>query len=122
MGAFKSRGESLPKSSIEHSLELELALDGEVLHGEVILPVVANVLVEGGILLLGDLLRVTHPQWLLLVHELPLVGDLLHLLLLLLWLVLILIDLLDLGLVIVALIVLILVLIVGNLLLGGLPH
>merc|ERR1719326_1195646 len=76
----------------EDSLELELTLDGEVLHREVIFPVVANVLVEGGVLLLGDLLRVAHPQWLLLVHELPLVGDLLHLLLLLLLLLLILIH------------------------------
>merc|ERR1712017_15859 len=68
----------------DHGLELELALNREVLDSEVILPVVANVLVEGGVLLLSDLLRVTHPERLLLVHELPLVGHLLHLLSLLL--------------------------------------
>merc|ERR1712144_84385 len=88
----------------EHSLELELALNREVLDGEVILPVVGDVLVEGGILLLGDLLGVAHPEGLLLVHELPLVGDLLDGLLLLLLL----------------LVLLVLLLIVGDLLLGGL--
>merc|ERR1719506_1165031 len=103
----------------DHGLELKLALDGEVLDGEVVLPVVADVLVEGGVLLLGDLVRVAHPEWLLLVHELPLVSDLLDGLLLLL-LLLVLIDLLNLWLVVIAILVLILILIVGDLLLGGL--
>merc|ERR1719235_528720 len=39
----------------EHALELELALDGEVLHREVVLPVVGERLVEGGVLVAGDL-------------------------------------------------------------------
>merc|ERR1719247_484274 len=103
----------------DHGLELKLALDGEVLDGEVVLPVVADVLVEGGVLLLGDLVWVAHPEWLLLVHELPLVGDFLDGLLLLL-LLLILIDLLNLWLVIIAVLILVLILIVGDLLLGGL--
>merc|ERR1719506_301282 len=79
----------------DHGLELELALNREVLDSEVILPVVANVLVEGGVLLLGDLLGVTHPERLLFVHKLPLVGHLLDLLSLLL-LLLVLVNLLDL--------------------------
>merc|ERR1712017_39494 len=106
----------------EESLELELALHGEVLDSEVVLPVVANVLVEGSVLLLGDLLWVAHPEWLLLVHELPLVGHLLDLLLWLLLLLLVLIHLLDLRLVAILIVVLILVLVVGDLLLGGLLH
>merc|ERR1711975_210481 len=64
--------------------ELELALHAEVLHGEVLLPVVGEGLVEGAVLLLGDLLGLARPDGLLLVHEVPLVGDLLDLLLLLL--------------------------------------
>merc|ERR1719313_2623191 len=106
----------------QKSLEFELALHREVLDGEVVLPVVANMLVEGSVLLLGDLLWVAHPEWLLLVHELPLVGHLLDLLLWLLLLLLILIDLLDLRLVAILIVVLILVLVVGDLLLSGLLH
>merc|ERR1719247_3681022 len=103
----------------DHGLELKLPLDGEMLDSEVILPVVADVFVEGSILFLGDLVWVAHPEWLLLVHELPLVGDFLDGLLLLL-LLLILIDLLNLWLVIIAVLILVLILIVGDLLLGGL--
>ena len=107
----------------EHGAELELALHGEVLDGEVILPVVGDVLVEGGVLLLGDVIRVPHPDGLLLVDKLPLVGDLLHLLLLLLLLLVLLIDLFDLGgVTLLVLLVLILVLIVTDLLLSGLLH
>merc|ERR1712144_35984 len=105
----------------EHSLELELALNREVLDGEVILPVVGDVLVEGGVLFFGDLLGVAHPEGLLLVHELPLVGDLLDGLLLLLLLLVLLVNLLNLGLLIlIAILILVLILIVGDLLLGGL--
>merc|ERR1712137_876545 len=99
------------------SLELQLALHREVLHGEVVFPVVGDVLVEGGILLLGDLLRVAHPERLLLVHELPFVGDLLHSLFLLL---LLLVVLIDLGLVVILVLILVFILIIGDLLLGGL--
>merc|ERR1719424_168229 len=83
----------------EKCLELELTLNGEVLHGEVVLPVVRQGLVESSVLLVGDLLGLAHPQWLVLVKLFPIVGDLLHLLGLLLLLLLGFVNLLDLGLV-----------------------
>ena len=72
----------------QDALELQLALHMEVLDGEVLLPVVGQALVEGRVLVLGDVLRVAHPNGLLLVDQRPLVADLLHLLLLLLLLLL----------------------------------
>merc|ERR1719298_47194 len=90
--------------------ELELALDAEVLHGQVLLPIVGERLVEGAVLLLGHLLRLARPDRLLLVHQVPLVGHLLHLLLLLLLLRVLLLDLLDLGLVALLLVLLLLLL------------
>mmetsp|Transcript_17764 Transcript_17764/g.57462 ORF Transcript_17764/g.57462 Transcript_17764/m.57462 type:complete len:716 (-) Transcript_17764:251-2398(-) len=101
----------------EHGLELELALHREVLDREVLLPIIGERLVEGGVLVLGDLVGVAHPDGLLLVHELPLVADLLDLLGLLL--LLLIGDLLDLALLVLALLGLLL-LVVGDLLLGGL--
>merc|ERR1719515_68600 len=80
----------------EHALERELALDGEVLHREVVLPVVGEGLVEGGVLVAGDLVGGAHPDGLLLVHQVPLVAHLLHGLLLLLLLLVLGADLLDL--------------------------
>merc|ERR1719162_1245486 len=78
-------------------------------------------LVECGILLLGDVVWVSHPDWLLLVHQLPLVGDFLHLLLLLLLLLILLIDLLDLrGITLLVIGPLVLLIVVADLLLGGL--
>ena len=69
-----------------------------MLDGEVLLPVIGQALVEGGVLLLGDLIRVTRPDRLRLVELLVLDLLLLDLLrLLLLGLVLVL-NLLDLGL------------------------
>merc|ERR1712216_806413 len=65
----------------EHRAELELALDGEVLHGGVVLPVVGERLVERRVLLLRHLVRLAHPDGLLAVEVVPLVGDLLDLLL-----------------------------------------
>ena len=67
-----------------------------MLDSEVLLPVVSQALVEGGVLLLGDLLRVTRPDGLRLVELLIL--DLLLLDLLCLLGLLLVIDLLDLGL------------------------
>merc|ERR1719261_970370 len=102
--------------------ELELALDRKVLDREVLLPVVGERLVEGAVLLLGHLLGLARPDGLLLVHEVPLVRDLLDLLLLLLLLGLLLVDLLNLGLVAVVLllVVLLLVVVVIHLLVDGL--
>ena len=104
----------------EDGAELELTLDGEVLDGSVLLPVVGEGLVEGSVLVLGDVVGLAHPDGLHGVEVLPLVADLLDLLGLLLLLGVILVDLLDLGLVVVALFVLIVVVIIGDLLLGGL--
>mmetsp|Transcript_69625 Transcript_69625/g.196378 ORF Transcript_69625/g.196378 Transcript_69625/m.196378 type:complete len:231 (-) Transcript_69625:660-1352(-) len=99
--------------------ELELPLDAEMLHGEVVLPVVGERLVEGRVLLIGDVLGLSHPQGLVLVQLLPLVRDLLDLLglLLLRLLLLLLVDFLDLRLV--ALLVLLLLL---RLILLGVRH
>ena len=82
---------------VEDGAELELALDAEVLDGEVVLPVVADGLVERGVLLWGDLLRVARPDGLALVEHVELEADVLDLLGLLLLLGL-LGDLLNLGL------------------------
>merc|ERR1712054_41903 len=87
--------------------ELELALDGEVLDRQVLLPIIRERLVEGAVLLLRHLLRLARPERLLLVHEVPLVRHLLDLLLLLL-----LVDLLNLRLVAVVLLLLVLVLVI----------
>mmetsp|Transcript_36274 Transcript_36274/g.82669 ORF Transcript_36274/g.82669 Transcript_36274/m.82669 type:complete len:537 (-) Transcript_36274:669-2279(-) len=106
----------------EHRAELKLTLHGEVLHGKVVLPIVGDGLVEGGVLLLGHLLRGASPDGLLLVHHLPLMRHLLDLLGLLLLLLRLLIDLLDLGLVTLGLLSLGGLVIVGDLLLGGLLH
>ncbi|GBE59228.1 hypothetical protein BOVATA_007210 [Babesia ovata] len=59
----------------QQGLELKLTLNAEVLHGQVVFPVVAQVLVEAGVLLVGDLGGQTHPDRLLLVQHLPLAGD-----------------------------------------------
>jgi len=68
----------------EDSTELKLTLNAEVLHSEVILPIVGDGLVESSVFLVGDLRGVTDPKRLLLVDLDPLVGDSLLLLLLLL--------------------------------------
>merc|ERR1719313_221422 len=102
----------------EESTELEGTLNVEVLHGKVVLPIVSETLVEASVLVLGDILWLAHPDWLDLVKDLILVGDLLDLLLLL---VLLLIDLLDLWLVVLLVVVLLLIIIrVSDLLLSGL--
>ena len=44
-----------PLGDEKYSLELELALDGEVLDGEVVLPIVGQALVERTVLLGGNL-------------------------------------------------------------------
>ena len=47
----------------EKGAELQLTLDGEVLDGQVIFPVVGEGLVELGVLLIGDIIWVTGPDW-----------------------------------------------------------
>ena len=106
----------------QHGTELELTLDGEVFDGGMLLPIIRDALVEAGILILSNIVRLAHPYGFHVVEMLPLMADLLDLLRLLLLLLLsLLVDFLDLWLVIVGGIFLIVVIIVvvGNLLLGG---
>merc|ERR1719329_1297739 len=122
--------EEIERSTTRHeeeSTELKLTLNAEVLHRQVILPVVGKGLVERCILLVGHILGLAHPQWLVLVELLPLVGHLLDLLGLLLlgFLLLLLINLLDLrliGLLAFLLLLLFLFLGIGHFLLLGLLH
>mmetsp|Transcript_69422 Transcript_69422/g.157525 ORF Transcript_69422/g.157525 Transcript_69422/m.157525 type:complete len:321 (+) Transcript_69422:997-1959(+) len=90
-----------PARHEEQRTELKLTLNAEVLHCQMVLPVIGERLVEGRILLVGDVLGLAHPQGLVLVELLPLMGHLLHLLRLFLLglLLLLLINLLDLRLV-----------------------
>merc|ERR1719474_288082 len=112
--------------NVEKSLELELALDGEVLAGEMIFPVVGETLVEVAVFLLGDIVGVPSPDRFRLVQLLVLVElflDLFGLLGLGFGLLLILFDLLDLGFVLFRGFVLLLpALVVGYLLLLLLRH
>merc|ERR1719487_1089894 len=120
------RLEEIKRRALRHEKdrgELELALHGEVLDRQVLLPIIRERLVEGAVLLLRHLLRLAHPDRLLLVHQVPLVRHLLHLLLLLLLLRLVLLDLLDLGLVAVLallVVVVVVVVVVVDLLVDGL--
>jgi hypothetical protein len=104
----------------EHGLELELALDAEVLDGQVVLPVVGQALLERALLLLGDVRRFALPDRLVLVHLLELVVHLLHLLGLLLLVLVLLLDLALLVLLLLVLLLLVLVVLVGHFLLLGL--
>lgn len=56
LGLEQVKGSTL--RNVEHSLELELTLNREVLDGKVVLPVVGDGLVEASVLLLRDVLRV----------------------------------------------------------------
>lgn len=102
----------------EDGAELKLTLNREVLDSEVVLPVVGEGLVEGSVLLLGDVLRVASPDGLLLVELLLLDLSLLDLLGLGLLLLLIIIDLLDLGLLVITLLGDLLGVLIRDLLLG----
>merc|ERR1719333_1418496 len=107
----------------EDRSKFELALDREVLDGRVVLPVVRERLVEGGVLLLRDLVGLAHPDGLLAVEVVPLVRHLLDLLRLLLLLRLGLVDVLDLrGVVVLVALLLVVVVVVRDLLLLRLLH
>lgn len=97
----------------DDGFELESSFDGELLDGEMVLPVVGQAFVEVGVVFLGDLFGLLHPDGLVLVELLQLGRDLFYFLLLLL--VLLLLGDLD-----VLSLLLLLFLIVRNLLLGGL--
>lgn len=112
--------EGRPLGDEEQGAELELSLDGEVLHGQVVLPVVGEALVEFGVLLVGDVVGVPGPDGLRLVQFLVLEVLLLDLLFLLVFLlvgVLVLADALDLSLLLLLVLLLLLGLVVGDLLL-----
>ena len=96
----------------DDGFELESSFDGELLDGEMVLPVVGQAFVEVGIVFLGDLFGLLHPDGLVLVELLQLGRDLFYFLLLLVLLLLGDLDVLSL--------LLLLFLIVRNLLLGGL--
>mmetsp|Transcript_104845 Transcript_104845/g.254472 ORF Transcript_104845/g.254472 Transcript_104845/m.254472 type:complete len:300 (+) Transcript_104845:981-1880(+) len=111
----------------EQSPELKLSFNAEVLDSQMILPIVGEGLVEGGVLLISHILRLAHPQWLVLVQLLPLMRNLLDLLGLLLLglLFLLLINLLNLWLIaLLALLFLLLLLVlrISHLLLFRLFH
>ena len=96
----------------DDGFELESSFDGELLDGEMVLPVVCEAFVEVGVVFLGDLFGLLHPDGLVLVELLQLGRDLFYFLLLLVLLLLGDLDVLSL--------LLLLFLIVRNLLLGGL--
>lgn len=87
----------IPLRNIEDRFKFELAFDGEMLDSKVVLPVVGERLVEGTILLLRDLARITCPDRFRLVElfvDLGLLLDLLRLLVFSFFLLLV-IDLLN---------------------------
>lgn len=59
---MKVAQESIPLGDVEDGLELELALNGEVLDSEVLLPIVRQALVERTVLLLRDVAGVASPD------------------------------------------------------------
>jgi len=48
----------------EDSLELELSLNGELFHGQMVFPVVGQGFVESSVFFLGHGFRLAHPDWL----------------------------------------------------------
>ena len=77
----------------QNSLELELSLDGKVLDGGVLLPIVGDGFVKGGVFVLGDVVGLAHPEGLHVVEVLPFVGDFLDFLGLFLFLGLVFVNL-----------------------------
>merc|ERR1711959_493573 len=71
-------------SNKSNGFEFQLTFHGEVLHRQLFFPIVRQRLVKRGVFVLRDLLRVSHPDRLLFVHDRPLVRDFFHRLLLLL--------------------------------------
>ena len=116
LGLEEVEGSAL--GDVEDGTELKLTLNGEVLDSKVVLPVVGERLVEGSVLLLGDVGGVAGPDGLGLVKLLFLDLALLDGLGLLLLLFFILVDLLDLGLLVLLAFLLLLSLLIGDLLLG----
>ena len=91
----------LPFGDEENGLELKLTFDGEMLNGEMFLPIVGQALVEGTILFGGNVLGIPRPDGLGLIELLVFNGDFLdHLRF---WLAVLIVDLLDLGLLFVTL-------------------
>ena len=90
------RETDIPLGNVEDGLELELTLDGEVLDGGVVLPMIGERLVKGAVLILGDVCGVARPDGLGLVELLVLGGLLLDLLGLLGLVLVLIVDLLDL--------------------------
>ena len=100
-----------PFRAKEHSLELQLSLDGKVLDGSMLLPIITDGLVEGRVLVLGDIVGLAHPEGLHVVEVFPFVGDFLDFLGLLFLLGFVFVDFFDLGLVVVALVFIVVVIV-----------
>ena len=98
MVSAERREKISPLRNEENGLELELTLNREMFYGKVFLPVVGQALVEGAVLILGDVLWVPRPDWLSFVELLVLDSDFLDLLFLLRLVLVLIFDLLDLGL------------------------
>ena len=99
--SLERRGRS-PFRDEKNGLELELTLNREVLHGEMVFPVISQALVERTVLFWGDIIGITSPNWLCLVQLLVSSLLLLDLLcLLLLGLFILILNFLNLGLVLI---------------------
>lgn len=99
-GELKGGEGDRPFGDEEDSLELELTLDGEVLHNKMVFPVVRQALVECRVLFSGDIAGVMRPDGFRLVELfVGVVSTSLFLCLLVLELVVLVIDLIDLRLI-----------------------
>ncbi|KAG9136503.1 hypothetical protein Leryth_014354 [Lithospermum erythrorhizon] len=112
-----------PLRKIENSLKLQLSFNREVLHGQVLLPIIGETFVESSILFLGNFFGLPQPDWFLLVDQGPLMRHFLNLLLFLFNLLFLFINLLYLTFLVFLLFLILLfflILIIRNLLLGSL--
>merc|ERR1712151_963641 len=64
----------------EKSAKLKLSFHTKVLHGEMVLPIVGERLIKACVLLVGHILRLTHPKWFVFIELFPFVRNLLDLL------------------------------------------
>jgi hypothetical protein len=99
---MRKKERDLPFRNEEDGLELELTFDGEMLHSQMVLPVVRQALVERAVFFGSDVVGIARPDGLGLVELLVRHLFLLDLLrLLFLWLVLLVLYLLDLRLLVI---------------------
>jgi hypothetical protein len=94
---IKLKYRNLPLGNEKNGLEFELTLNGEMLDGEVVFPIIGQTLVESAVFFGCDIRGIASPDRLRLVELFERVFDLLDLFCLLLLLLFVLVDLLDLG-------------------------